>query len=73
MPIAIFVGNSDIVANPTDGMWTKDQIGDAVFHYQVIDGGHLSFVVGKDVTWFKDDVMNILFEYQPLPSTEFLQ
>jgi hypothetical protein len=33
VPIAVFVGSDDIVANPTDGEWTVDQIGSAVFHY----------------------------------------
>jgi len=63
VPIAVFVGSDDIVATPTDGEWTVEQIGNAVFHYQVINGGHLSFVVGKDMTWFSNDVMNIIKQY----------
>lgn len=63
VPVAVFVGKYDIVATPTDGQWTVDQIGDAVVHYQEINGGHLTFVVGKDVSWFTEDVMGILNEY----------
>ena len=33
VPIAVFVGSDDIVADPIDGQWTVDQIGAAVFHY----------------------------------------
>jgi len=33
VPIAVFVGSDDIVANQIDGEWTVEQIGSAVFHY----------------------------------------
>ena len=66
VPVAIFVGGDDIVANPTDGYWTAEQIGGAVIKYQIIDGGHLSFVVGKDMSWFTEDVIDIIKTYQPI-------
>ena len=52
VPIAIFIGSDDIVATDIDGRWTAEQIGSAVVHYQVINGGHLSFIVAKDMSWF---------------------
>lgn len=70
VPIAMFVGKDDTLATPTDAEWTRDQIGDAVIHYSLIEGGHLSFMVGKDMSYFTTDVMNLLAEYNPLPSVE---
>ena len=76
VPVAMFIGTSDVLATSTDSEWTKNEIGDAVIHYEYITGGHLSYFVGKDMTYF-NTVMDLLAEYQPLPSTsnstEFLQ
>ncbi len=55
----MFVGDSDILADEQDSLWTSDQIS-SVFHYQKIKGGHETFIVGKDMKWFTEDVMNIL-------------
>jgi len=54
----MYVGKADILADAVDAEWTREQIGDAVFHYQLIEGGHLSFMVGKDMSWFSDTVMS---------------
>ena len=64
VPIAMFVGDSDILADQEDAEWTRDQI-PSVFKYQVIQGGHETFIVGKDMQWFTRDVMAVLKEYQP--------
>lgn len=56
----MFVGLEDILADPTDAKWTADTIGADVFHYQEINGGHLTFLIGKDMSYFTDDVMDIL-------------
>jgi len=68
----MFVGNVDKLADPTDAMWAYKQIGSPVVHYQEINGGHLTFVIGKDMSWFSDDVMPLIKKYQPL-TTEYLQ
>jgi len=75
VPIAMFVGDADILADETDAYWTYQTIGSDVFHYQIIRGGHLTFLIGKDMSYFTQDVMNILAKYQPLPTTpaEFTQ
>ena len=59
-PVAMFVAKDDILADSIDAEWTKNTIGSAVFHYQTIEGGHLTFQVGKDMSWFTGDVMNII-------------
>lgn len=66
VPIAMFVGNVDTLADNTDAEWTRNQIGSPVVHYQEINGGHLTFIIGKDMSWFSNDVMNLVRTYQPL-------
>ena len=65
VPIAIFAGKNDEIADTIDTKWTKDQIGDAVVHYQIINGGHISFLVGKDMKYFTKNVMSLLAKYHP--------
>jgi len=62
----MFVGNVDTLADKTDAEWTRNQIGSPVVHYQEINGGHLTFIIGKDMSWFSNDVMNLVRTYQPL-------
>ena len=64
VPVAMFVGESDLLADPKDSSWTRDQIGDAVVYYEQMPGGHLSFLVGKDMTYFSERVMSLLSEYE---------
>ena len=56
----MFTGTSDLCADLTDARWTRDMIGDSIVHYEEIDAGHLSFLVGKDMTYFTEDVMGLL-------------
>jgi len=69
VPVAIFTGIEDILADTTDAEWTRDQIGDNVVHYEEIHAGHLTFMVGKDMSYF-DTVMELLEQYHPLPTSE---
>lgn len=48
----MFIGRHDVLATVEDAVWARDQIGSDVFHFQVIDGGHLSFCIGKDMSYF---------------------
>ena len=68
VPVAIFAGIEDILADTTDARWTRDRIGDNVIHYEEISAGHLTFLVGKDMTYFSKGVMDLLKQYHPLPS-----
>ena len=38
----------------------------SVIEYKKIEGGHETFMVGKDMSFFTHDVMNKLKEYHPL-------
>ena len=48
----MFVGKDDTIADSIDAQWTKDQIGEPVIHYQLIEGGHFTFLIGKDMSYF---------------------
>jgi hypothetical protein len=73
VPVAIFCGTADPLADCTDAQITANTIGDNVVHFEEILAGHSSFNIGKDMSYFTDTVMGLLAEYQPLTSTEFLQ
>ena len=66
VPVAMYTGNVDILADLTDSRWTRDRIGDNVVHYEEIDAGHLTFMVGKDMTYFTEGVMGLLQQYHPV-------
>ena len=56
VPIAMFVGLQDSLGDDIDNRWLKDELesaGSALVHYQQIDAGHASFMVGKDMTYFE--------------------
>ena len=67
VPIAIFTGKYDILADLTDARWTRDQLKENVVQYEEIEAGHLTFLVGKDMSYFSHDVMELLQHYHPLP------
>ncbi len=68
VPVAMFTGKEDILADLTDARWTRDRIGDNIVHYEEIEAGHLTFLVGKDMTYWSEGVMSLLKQYHPLPS-----
>ena len=70
VPVAIFGGMDDELADWRDAEWTRDQIVDAVVHFQLIEGGHISFLVGHDMSYFTQDVMNLLADYHPVSNQD---
>ena len=70
VPVAIFAGRQDVLADTTDARWTAGQVKSTV-RYQEIDAGHLTFLVGKDMSYFTNDVMSLMNYYSPLPSKDF--
>jgi len=69
VPIGLFVGNSDQLATVDDNRWAKTQLKTLKF-YKEYNLGHLSFMIGKDMTYFSADVMNMLKEYHPAKVAE---
>ena len=79
VPIALFTGTQDPLADLTDSRWIRDTLNPAVMvHYEEIEAGHLTFIVGKDMTYWSEGVMGLLKQYHPLTAAsespeEFLQ
>jgi len=69
--VAIFTGLYDPLADLTDARYTRDTIGKNVVHYEEINAGHLTFLIGKDMTYFTKGVMGLLKKYHPLPSSGY--
>ena len=55
VPIAIFVGVQDNMADPLDVAWLRNKLGDKVVKYVELDQfDHQSFSIGKNMTWTAD-------------------
>ena len=68
----MFAAYDDTIADPTDAKWTKETIGADVIHFQWIEGGHTTFLIGKDMSYYTQDVMGLLHTYNPITATSFL-
>lgn len=63
VPIAMFVGNNDILATPSDAQWTRDQLGKNIVKYEEKDNmDHEAFNYGKD-TDFISEVVDLISHY----------
>jgi len=50
----MFVGKEDDLGDVTDARWAKSQMNSsALKHYEEISGGHVTFLVGKDMGYFQ--------------------
>lgn len=61
--MALFVGEYDNLATPEDNAWLRTQISDKLVWDQTYPLGHLSFTLAKDMSFFTEDVMNLVNEY----------
>jgi len=69
VPIALLIGNTDLLGDPEDNQWLRQQLGSNVVSYKTYDYGHITFFIGKDMSYL-DDVRSLLREYAaPVPST----
>jgi hypothetical protein len=48
VPVAMYVAKHDRIIYPVDSRWARDVLGSSVVDYREIDGGHVTFMVGKD-------------------------
>jgi len=62
IPIAMFVGNSDLLGDVTDNQWLRDQLGDNVIFYKEYDYGCASFYIAKDMKYL-NDLNSVLKQY----------
>lgn len=64
VPTAMFVGANDDLADATDAKWAYSQIPSMV-HYEEVPGGHESFIVGKDYSFF-NTVLSLMSKHNPV-------
>ena len=62
-PIAILSGDGDKLADPQDVKWTSQQLAHTLIYNHEYHMGHMSFAIGKDMSWFTVDCMSILNHY----------
>ena len=64
IPTALFVGEYDNCATVADNEWLVTQLNpDVLVWDQVYPLGHLSFSLAKDMSFFTEDVMNLVNQY----------
>lgn len=66
----MYVGRHDLLAAEADASWALSAINGQnsswpVVHYRVIDGGHETLLVAKDMSYFKRDAMTLIKKYNP--------
>ena len=65
IPVAIWNGTRDTSVPPADVDLLVEALGDNCVSRKEIDGDHLTFPMGKDMSWFQNDVVDILNQYNP--------
>ena len=63
IPIGIFVAKGDRTVLPSDSRWLRDQLGNSLIFYKEINGGHITFNIGKNMDWFSKDAMEMIRKY----------
>ena len=56
----MYMAKHDKILLPEDAKYSYDSLKDAVVDFREINGGHLTFMTGKDMTYFKDNIMNLI-------------
>ena len=54
MPMALFVGTGDRLADVQDNKWLRSALGKNLLLYKEYNMGHLSFMIGKDLSYVQD-------------------
>lgn len=70
MPMTIFSGSQDALADVKDVAWTKAQLNHTTVFSHEYYMGHASFSIAKDMSWFTVDLMTMLKKYNPPASAE---
>jgi hypothetical protein len=62
----MYVGIHDTIVIPADSQWIRDQLGNSVVEYKEINGGHSTFYVSKDASYFQINAMKHISKYNPM-------
>jgi hypothetical protein len=57
IPVALFTGSLDDLADTKDTAWLKEQVKETLIFDHQYRMGHVSFLIGKDMSWFELDAM----------------
>ena len=60
VPIAMYVGSHVILVKTEDSRWIRDKISSSLVDYVEIDGGHTTFMIGKNMTFVKSNILSLL-------------
>ena len=60
VPVSLFVGSHDTLSTPTDDRKIMDKLASGTV-YREVEADHLSLLIGKDMSYFQDEVMGNLF------------
>ena len=63
LPVALLVGKYDSLATVEDNKGNRQVLGDAVKFYKEYEKDHLSFVLGRETDYFREDVVPLLEEW----------
>lgn len=65
IPVAIWNGTRDSVVVSADVDLLVEALGDNCVSRKEIEADHWTFSVGQDMSWFQNDVLAILQQYNP--------
>ena len=66
VPVALFAAKDDKIATVEDARLLRDQLHNSLVHYQEIDGGQTTFLIGKEMAYFTEDVVSLLQKFHPV-------
>merc|ERR1712060_342926 len=72
LPTALLSGDIDGLATPSDVAWTSQTLADSIVFEKQYHADHFTFAIGKDMSFFSEDAVNLLHKYNPV-SAEYLQ
>ena len=62
VPVAMFVGEDDIVGPPSEGRWTHERVSTTVFYQEIPGWDHSSYSMGKNMT-YTHDMLDLFHKY----------
>ena len=66
IPIMLITGEQDKLATPNGVSWLYNELKTNVIYFDIVPNmGHISFICGKDFSWFKEPLEIILDEFYP--------
>ena len=73
VPVALFYGSLDALTEPSDIDWLHDQLALSVIHIEKLEAGHATFLLGKDMSWFGETVLDLINKHHYIDSDDCFQ